>query len=127
MDANANDLVRRAHGRPIPVASKSVRNRFVLRRVLARPGFAGVLGFTLAEALWLATGPDPVSTDVLVACPTVDRTALAALVGNRDACARVTLMVDGAAQLDVVDAVCPPTCWPWPGSSSTGRDSALSA
>src|ERR1700712_1940817 len=61
LDANADDLVRRAAGTPIRVASKSVRCRPVLRRVLARPGFAGVLGYTLPEALWLAGGDDPVT------------------------------------------------------------------
>jgi D-serine deaminase-like pyridoxal phosphate-dependent protein len=54
LDANADALVRRAAGKPIRVASKSVRSRGVLRRVLARPGFAGVLAYSLHEALWLA-------------------------------------------------------------------------
>ena len=60
-DANAADLVRRAGGTPIRVASKSVRCRALLRRVLDRPGYAGVLAYSLAEALWLAgDGPDAV-------------------------------------------------------------------
>src|SRR4051794_20047006 len=59
LDANAGDLLRRAAGKPIRVASKSVRSRAVLRRVLARPGFAGILAYTLREALWLAGGDDP--------------------------------------------------------------------
>jgi D-serine deaminase-like pyridoxal phosphate-dependent protein len=108
LDANADDLVRRAAGRPIRVASKSVRSRGVLRRVLARPGFAGVLGYTLAEALWLTEGPDPVSTDVVVGYPTVDRAALARLAADEQAAARVTLMVDSLDQLDVLDAVAAP-------------------
>ncbi len=108
LDANATDLVRRAAGRPVRVASKSVRSRPVLRRVLARPGFAGVLGYTLAEALWLATGDDPVSTDVVVGYPTADRTALGRLLADEEAARRVTLMVDSAAQLDLVDAVTAP-------------------
>src|SRR3954452_20552195 len=70
LDANADDLVRRAAGKPIRVASKSVRSRAVLRRVLVRPGFAGVLAYTLREALWLAGGNDPVSADVVVGYPT---------------------------------------------------------
>ena len=53
-DTNADDLVRRAAGKPIRVASKSVRCRALLERVLARPGFAGIMSFTLAESLWLA-------------------------------------------------------------------------
>ena len=43
LEANADDLVRRAGGVPIRVASKSVRVRAVLQRVLARDGFAGVM------------------------------------------------------------------------------------
>ena len=78
LDANAADLVRRAAGKPIRVASKSVRCRAVLRRVLGRPGFAGVLGYSLREALWLAGGEDPVSTDVVVAYPSADRPERAA-------------------------------------------------
>jgi D-serine deaminase-like pyridoxal phosphate-dependent protein len=108
LDANADDLVRRAAGRPIRVASKSVRNRAVLRRVLARPGFAGVLGYSLAEALWLAGGDDPVSSDVVVGYPTVDRAALRRLAADEQAAARVTLMVDSPDQVDVLDAVAPP-------------------
>ena len=41
----------------------------MLRRVLARPGFAGVLAYSLPEALWLSGGEDPVSTDVVVGYP----------------------------------------------------------
>jgi D-serine deaminase-like pyridoxal phosphate-dependent protein len=108
LDANADDLLRRAGGTPIRVASKSVRCRSVLRRVLARPGFSGVLGYTLPEALWLAGGDDPVSTDVVVAYPTVDRTALARLTADETLAARVTVMIDSTAHLDLIDAVAPP-------------------
>ncbi|MGY1783622.1 alanine racemase [Geodermatophilus sp. SYSU D00698] len=107
LDANAADLVRRAAGRPVRVASKSVRSRAVLRRVQARPGFAGVLAYTLAEALWLAGGDDPVSDDVVVAYPSVDRAALRALVADPALAARVTLMADSPDHLDAVDAVAP--------------------
>ena len=47
-DANADDLVRRAAGKPVRVASKSVRVPALLRRALARDGFRGVLAYTLA-------------------------------------------------------------------------------
>ncbi|WP_199589189.1 amino acid deaminase/aldolase [Blastococcus sp. TF02A-26] len=112
LDANAADLERRAGGRPIRVASKSVRSRPVLRRVLARPGFSGVLAYTLAEALWLAGGDDPVSDDVVVGYPTADRTALRALTGAPALAARVTLMVDSPDHLDLVDAVAAPGARP---------------
>ena len=102
--ANAAALVGRAQGRPIRVASKSVRSRDLLRAVLAMPGYAGIMAFTLPEALWLATGEDPVSDDVLVAYPTVDRQALARLVSDPAAARAITLMVDDPAHLDLIGA-----------------------
>lgn len=106
-DHNADDLLRRAAGRPIRVASKSVRSRFLLERVLARPGFAGIMGYSLPEALWL-TGEwaktDLAGTDILVAYPTVDHTALRALAAHEHARGLVTIMVDSVAHLDLVDA-----------------------
>ncbi|WP_329389702.1 amino acid deaminase/aldolase [Streptomyces sp. NBC_01716] len=99
-DANADDLVRRAAGKPIRVASKSVRCRALLERVLARDGFAGVMSFTLAESLWLArAGFD----DVLLAYPSVDRGAFAELAADPKLAAAVTVMIDDPAQLDLVD------------------------
>jgi D-serine deaminase-like pyridoxal phosphate-dependent protein len=104
LQANAADLVRRAGGKPIRVASKSVRCRAVLRQVLAMPGFAGILGYTLAEALWLAEEFD----DVVVGYPSVETAALRRLAADPRLAARVTLMVDSLEQLDFVDSVVSP-------------------
>ncbi|MCG5220551.1 amino acid deaminase/aldolase [Streptosporangium sp. KLBMP 9127] len=99
--ANAADLARRANGKPIRVASKSIRCREVLSRVLAMEGFEGVMGFTLPEALWLAsTGV----RDVLVAYPTADRHAIATLAGDATAADEITLMIDCIEHLDLIDA-----------------------
>jgi D-serine deaminase-like pyridoxal phosphate-dependent protein len=100
-DYNSDDLVRRAAGRPIRVASKSVRCRTLLDRVLARPGFAGLLCYSLREALWLCA--QGTSDDLVVGYPTADRGALAALAADDIARRRVTLMADSAEQLDLVD------------------------
>lgn len=131
---NAADLVRRAGGVPIRVASKSIRVRGVLEAVLAHPGFAGVLAYTLPEALWLASprtrgraagaatgtaggggivaGPTAGGSDiadVVVGYPSTDRAALARLVADEQLAARVTLMIDDVAHLDLIDAVAPPS------------------
>jgi D-serine deaminase-like pyridoxal phosphate-dependent protein len=96
--ANAADMERRAAPKPIRLASKSLRCRSLQERVLAREGFAGTLAFTLPEALWLAAhGID----DILVAYPTADRDALRALATG--AAERVTVMVDGLEQLDLIE------------------------
>ncbi|MFC4053363.1 amino acid deaminase/aldolase [Actinomadura syzygii] len=100
--ANAAGLVRRAAGKPIRVASKSVRCRALLADVLAMDGFAGIMAFTLPEALWLAA--EGVSDDILVAYPTTDRTALAALAADPAAARAVTLMVDCPEHLDLIEA-----------------------
>lgn len=101
--ANAADMQRRACGKPIRLASKSVRCRALQERVLARPGFQGTLAFTLPEALWLAAQG---FEDLVVAYPTVDREALRALAGlpDRSPEARLSLMVDCPAQLDLIEA-----------------------
>jgi D-serine deaminase-like pyridoxal phosphate-dependent protein len=101
--ANAADMERRAAPKPIRLASKSVRCRALQERVLARPGFAGTLAFTLPEALWLAGhGVE----DIVVAYPTADRRALrelAQLAAERPD-ARISIMVDSLAHVDVLDA-----------------------
>ena len=90
---NASDMERRASGKPIRLASKSVRCRALQERVLARPGFAGTLAFTLPEALWLASHG---AGDILVAYPSADEGALGRLArcaGPGQDGARVTVTV----------------------------------
>jgi D-serine deaminase-like pyridoxal phosphate-dependent protein len=96
---NAEDLERRASPKPIRLASKSMRCRALQERILARhAGFRGTLAFTLPEALWLAsTGAD----DLVVAYPSADTDALGALA--RESRARITVMVDSAEQLDLIE------------------------
>jgi D-serine deaminase-like pyridoxal phosphate-dependent protein len=98
---NARDMLRRAAGRPIRLASKSIRCRPLLERTLAfHVGFRGTLAFTLPEALWLA---DHGLRDLVVAYPTVDRDALRALAAREDD-AGIAVMVDDVAQLELIEA-----------------------
>jgi D-serine deaminase-like pyridoxal phosphate-dependent protein len=89
-DANLANLLQRANGKPLRLASKSLRVRDLQARAL-RGGFRGTLCFTLPEALWLASLGH---TDLVVGYPTVDRAALRQLSGHD-----VTLMVDCAEHL----------------------------
>lgn len=101
-DANADDLVRRANGTPIRLVSKSVRCRYLIERALAKPGFAGLMCYSLAEALWhveLGT-----SDDILVAYPTVDHGALRTLAADERARDAITIVIDSVEHLDIVDA-----------------------
>jgi D-serine deaminase-like pyridoxal phosphate-dependent protein len=105
-DDNAARLVERAGGKPLRVASKSVRCRALLERALARPGWHGVMAYTLREAIWLVRSG--VTDDVLVAYPTVDRTAVRELTTDPCLARAVSIMVDHPAHLDLVDQVTPP-------------------
>jgi D-serine deaminase-like pyridoxal phosphate-dependent protein len=100
---NTGDMLRRAAGKPIRVASKSVRCRPLMERVLARdPGFRGLLTFTLPETLWLAREG---LEDLVVGYPTADRGAvaeLARLTAERPETAPV-LMTDSIEHLDLID------------------------
>lgn len=105
---NALDMMVRAGGLPIRIATKSVRVRAVIDAALQLPGYRGLLAFTLPEALWLAEDHD----DIVLAYPTADRAALARLLADERAPARITLMVDDVAHLDLIDAVAPPASRP---------------
>ncbi|GAB3355773.1 amino acid deaminase/aldolase [Amycolatopsis echigonensis] len=101
-DANADDLLRRAAGKPIRVVSKSVRCRALLERALARDGFEGLMCYSLAEAVWHAELGT--SADIVVAYPTADHEALRRLAASERARAAITIMVDSTEHLDLVDA-----------------------
>ncbi|MCX2183983.1 amino acid deaminase/aldolase [Streptomyces sp. SKN60] len=102
--ANAAQMVRRAGGKPIRLASKSIRCRRLIGDVLNLPGYTGILAFTLPEALWLAADHD----DVLVGYPTADLPALHRLAADERLAARVTLMVDSVEHLEFIAAAVGP-------------------
>lgn len=97
MWANAASMLARARGTPIRVASKSVRCRTLLERILARDdGFRGLMTFTLDETLWLHRQG---FGDLLLAYPTADRAALTELA-RLDGADRPIVTVDAVEQLD---------------------------
>jgi D-serine deaminase-like pyridoxal phosphate-dependent protein len=99
--ANAAAMVSRAAGKPIRLASKSVRCRYLIEHTLGMTGFRGILAFTLPEALWLtATGT---CGNIVVAYPTADQRALARLAAEPAAAAAVTVMVDSAEHLELIE------------------------
>jgi len=105
MAANAAEMLGRAGGKPIRVASKSLRCRALLERVLrGDEGFAGVMTFTLPETLWLA---EQGFEDLLLAYPTADTGALGelALRSVANPAGAPIVMVDCAEHLDAIESV----------------------
>ena len=101
--ANAADMLRRSGGKPIRIASKSIRTRPVLERLLdLDPGFQGALSFTLAEALWLWENG---LRDLVVAYPTTDRACLTRLarITSENPDEAPVVMVDSAEHLDLIE------------------------
>ena len=101
--ANAAEMLRRSRGKPIRIASKSVRSRPVLERLLdLDPGFQGILGFTLPEAIWLW---DQGFRDLVVAYPTTDRACLTRLarITSEDPDEAPVVMVDSTDHLDLIE------------------------
>jgi len=100
MWSNAAELLSRAAGKPIRVASKSVRCRELQRAVLEGPGYRGLMTFTLAESLWLQEhGFD----DLLLAYPTADHGSLVQL-SRLDTERPPIVMVDSTEHLDLIAA-----------------------
>jgi D-serine deaminase-like pyridoxal phosphate-dependent protein len=90
-------------GKTIRVASKSLRHRGLLRRVLARGGdrMRGVLCYAAEEAAWLAgEGVD----DLLVAYPTVQPAALEAIAGAVRGGKTIRCIADSRDHLEAMSA-----------------------
>ena len=121
MWSNAHEMLGRAGPKPIRVASKSVRCRELLERILAHdPRFRGLMTFTLAETLWLRSlGFD----DLLLAYPTTDTAALAQL-GALEGDGRPIVMVDSPEHLDLIERAVPSPrrrcacAWTWTRAST---------
>jgi D-serine deaminase-like pyridoxal phosphate-dependent protein len=102
--ANADQMLASAAGKPIRIASKSVRCRPLLRRMLdRRPGFEGLLNLTLPEALWLY---EHGFRNLVVAYPWTGRAALTELasVTTQDPGGAPTVMVDSIDHLELITA-----------------------
>jgi D-serine deaminase-like pyridoxal phosphate-dependent protein len=98
-EANRDGLAARAAGKPVRLASKSVRCRALLRLAIdGSPAFRGVLALTLPEALWLA---ETERDDIVVAYPTSEQGPLSSLACS-DHGRRIAVMVDCVEHLDAL-------------------------
>jgi D-serine deaminase-like pyridoxal phosphate-dependent protein len=105
MWSNGDRLLERAGRKPIRVATKSVRCRTLIEEILGRDArFAGLMTYTLPETLWLA---EHGHTDLLLAYPTADSTALRelALRSAGDPERAPIVMIDCVDHLDAIEAV----------------------
>lgn len=100
-DRNIAAVRERAGGKPVRVASKSVRCAGLLRRILAVDGFRGIMAYTAREAAFLANkGFD----DILVAYPVLGEVADSGVLEHIRSGKRIWLMADCVEHLRYLDA-----------------------
>lgn len=105
MWANAEGMLGRAGGKPVRVASKSIRCRALLEAILGRDErFRGLMTYTLPETLWLA---EQGFEDLLLAYPTADVGALEelALRSAANPEGAPIVMVDSVEHLEMIESV----------------------
>jgi len=105
MWANSDAMLERARDKPVRIASKSIRCRALIDRILDRDErFQGVMTFTLPETNWLAgLGYE----NLLLAYPTTDLVALAQHALHAAAMPERAplLTVDCVEHLDLIESV----------------------
>ncbi|HVO53978.1 MAG TPA: amino acid deaminase/aldolase [Solirubrobacterales bacterium] len=112
MWANADSMLERARGKPVRVATKSLRCRALTEEILRRDSrFAGLMTYTLPETLWLA---EQGFEDLLLAYPTADAGALEelALRSVANPAGAPIVMVDCVEHLDAIESVLGPAAAP---------------
>jgi D-serine deaminase-like pyridoxal phosphate-dependent protein len=103
--ANALDMLEWGGDKTLRVASKSIRCRELLHRIIrAHPRFKGALTFTLPETIWLA---EHGFRDMVLAYPSVSREALRGLIVlNASEPRRApTIMIDSVRHVEILDRV----------------------
>ncbi len=111
---NIRQIVSRAAGKHIRLASKSLRSGAVLRHILAAHScFQGIMCFTAAEAVYLAAqGFD----DLLIGYPTWCEQDILAVATTVATGTQITLMVDCLEHIEQIETVaqrqgvCLPVC-----------------
>ena len=103
LEQNIRQVVERANGKRVRLASKSLRSVAVIRRILAaHPCFQGIMCFTCQEAAFLASqGID----DLLIGYPAWNTEDIATVAKETASGAHITLMIDSIDHVAQVEAV----------------------
>ncbi len=103
LEQNIRQVVERANGKRVRLASKSLRSVAVIRRILAADScFQGIMCFTCQEAVYLASqGID----DLLIGYPAWHKEDIAAVAKATASGAHITLMIDSFDHVAQIEAV----------------------
>ena len=103
LEQNMRQILTRAQGKRIRLASKSLRSITILQRILAsNSSFQGIMCYTAREALYLASqGFD----DLLIGYPAWNEQNITAIAQATTKGASITLMVDCIEHIERIEAL----------------------
>jgi D-serine deaminase-like pyridoxal phosphate-dependent protein len=103
LEQNMRQVLTRAQGKRIRLASKSLRSVAILQRLLASsPAFQSIMCYTAREALYLASKG---IADLLIGYPTWNEQDIAAIADATTEGASITLMVDCIEHIERIEAI----------------------
>jgi D-serine deaminase-like pyridoxal phosphate-dependent protein len=103
LDQNIQQVVERARGKRVRLASKSLRSISVLKRILASDScFQGIMSYSPQEAVYLASqGLD----DLLIGYPVWNQHDIAAIAKSTAQGTHITLMVDSIEHVEHIETI----------------------
>src|SRR5437588_1279159 len=103
LDQNIRQVLARAEGRQVLLASKSLRSVAVLRRIFASDAcFQGIMIYSAPEAVYLASQG---VRDLLIGYPAWNEQDIAAVARATTGGAQITLMVDCVEHVERVETI----------------------
>ena len=103
LDENIETINRRAKGRNIRIATKSVRCRYLLQYIEEKLAHDfGFMAFTSEEALWLAQSG---FKNILIGYPMMDEKHIGEILSNTAYSQEITFMVDAYAHIEFLNKI----------------------
>lgn len=103
LDDNIQEIAKRAQGRNIRVATKSIRCRYVLNYLLEKlPHSFGWMAFTLEEAIWLSENG---FTNILLGYPTYEIDLIEQALSNEKHNSSIYFMVDKLEHVELLNEI----------------------
>ena len=103
LDENIHEIAKRAQGRNIRIATKSIRCRYVLNYILEKlPHSFGLMAFTLDEAIWLS---ELGFTNILLGYPTFEKDLINQVLSSEKHATSIYFMVDKLEHIELLNKI----------------------
>ena len=103
LDENIQEIAKRAQGRNIRIATKSIRCRYVLNYILDKlPYSFGLMAFTIEEAIWLS---ELGFTNILLGYPTFEKDLINQVLSSEKHATSIYFMVDKLEHIELLNTI----------------------